>query len=324
METDPFTAALFAAARAVQYGACLLIFGVLAFDRLVVGSGPNPSEAVRTAWSRVATPLLSSAFAAALLSGVVWLGVNAINMSGLPPSEALRADVLRIVLTDTHFGKLWELRAGIGVVTLLICLPIYFRRGWPGTLVWAAVGCSGVLAATLAWAGHGLTGEPAQLHLTADAVHVLAGGLWPVGLLPFCLLLMGLRRWPEPERSASIAGLTRRFSVTSLVSVAVLLGSGIINTWVLVGTLPNLFGTPYGRVLLAKIAVFTLMLVFGAVNLMWLSPRLWAPPARELAARRLLRNVALELLLTNALMLLVGVLGLLPPAIGSMAGHHHH
>ena len=49
-----------------------------------------------------------------------------------------------------------------------------------------------------------------------------------------------------------------------IVSVATVLGSGIVNAWILVGSFDALIATPYGRLLMLKIALFAAMLVFAA------------------------------------------------------------
>ena len=60
----------------------------------------------------------------------------------------------------------------------------------------------------------------------------------------------------------------------AIASVAALLGTGIVNAWILVGSLHALLVTEYGRLLMLKLAVFAIMLAFAAVNRFWLTPRL--------------------------------------------------
>ena len=42
---------------------------------------------------------------------------------------------------------------------------------------------------------------------------------------------------------------TLRFSTLGILSVGTLLATGIVNSWYLVGSIPALTGTPYGRLL---------------------------------------------------------------------------
>lgn len=338
LDDTPLFTALFVATRAVHFGACLLLFGVPGFDRLIIASVIRSYPQIEAGWKRTARILLVISCPLALISGAIWLALNAINMSGLPPGEALRPDVLRVVLTDTHFGKLWEFRSSMWLWTTLILFASslmsiaprpfsYIRyRNWQA---WLALIASGVFTGSLAWAGHGLTGELATMHLYADAIHILICGFWPIGLLPLAMLLIQLYRLPDSAKWPAMAMLVRRFSAMSLFSVAVLVLTGIINTWALVGSVSNLFSSTYGLILLAKIVLFCGMLALGAMNLIHLKPRLSIDLADgistqgEIAARRLQKNVAIEVALAAGIFVLVGLLGMLPPAAHEMMHHHH-
>ena len=109
-----------------------------------------------------------------------------------------------------------------------------------------------------------------------------------------------------------------RFSILGMVSVAVLIVSGAVNTWILVGSVHALLVTDYGRLLLLKIAAFVVMIGFAAVNRLSLTPRL-ADGAKSggepgaLAALK--RNTRIEIALGLAIFAIVGVLGTLHPAI---------
>ena len=101
------------------------------------------------------------------------------------------------------------------------------------------------------------------------------------------------------------------------MSVTALLLSGVANAWYQVRGLDALFTTEYGRLLLAKLAIFAAMLALAAVNRWRLSPRVAADRA---ALRSLARNAMLETALGIAVIAIVGVLGITIPA---MHPHHH-
>jgi len=138
-------------------------------------------------------------------------------------------------------------------------------------------------------------------------------------LLPLVLVLRQLRRSSEAGRAHSIAALVRRFSAMSLGSVTLLALTGWVNAWFLVGSFSNLVEQTYGRWLLVKITFFAIAVAFGAVNLLRLKPRLLAestPPEKARAtAAQLQFNVQMELMLGTAIVVVVAVLGILPPAI---------
>jgi len=98
---------------------------------------------------------------------------------------------------------------------------------------------------------------------------------------------------------------------------------------------PALIGTDYGRLLLAKVALFLAMVGVAAINRLWLTPRLAltvtsprceaallheqaaneAPAAARTALRALARNSVMEAMLGLAILVIVGALGTTPPGL---------
>jgi copper resistance protein D len=301
--------------RALHFGACLLFFGMFAFRiftaRVFMQQQPEMAsywKARLRLFSLILLPLI-------LVSGAAWFALVAMNMSGQP----LQMDVLKIVWAQTQFGTVWEIRLAffliVSIASGLFCFskfPAWFQK----IMAWLLLVVSGCLLGSLAWAGHGQESSP--WHLFADVLHLLAAGIWPAGLLPLFLLLREPRGMGDPAHWLSLAALVRRFSVISLGAVSLLAITGFVNSWFLVGSFSNLVGQPYGRWLLAKIVLFALTLQIAAVNLLVLKPRL----AIEASQRRyagatvsLIRaNVRFELILGIVIVVIVAILGILPPA----------
>lgn len=309
------TGAWFIAARAAHFAACLLLFGLFAFDRLVVASiasGESEADDFWQArlrlWGAILPPVI-------LLSGAAWLAAVTMTMSGLPLGWSLHW-MMETVWTQTEFGTLWKIRlifcvcSAIGAASMFIKL----RPALRSFSAWLQLTSSAVLLGSLAWAGHGRQGP--SWHLWADVLHLLVAGLWPTGLLPFAMVLRRLRREPA-ARARLITALVSRFSALSLGSVALLVATGLINSLVLVGTVSSLFTEPYGRWLLFKIVLFCVAVAIGAVNLMRLKPRLLAeisPKDNAPMLARLQTNVHWELMFNAVIIVIVAVLGTLPPA----------
>ncbi|HTX21990.1 MAG TPA: CopD family protein [Candidatus Aquilonibacter sp.] len=296
--------------RAVHFGACLLFFGIFAFDRFTAASilADGKIEAATFWKSRVRAAgmiLLPVIF----ISGISWFILVAMTMSGEPP----QLEILKIVWTQTEFGTVWKWRLIIWLAVVVLFIFSQSRIPFHQTLAWLQLLFGGVLLGSLAWAGHGL--EDSHWHLLADILHLLVAGAWPTGLLPFALLLRKLRRTSEP----AIVPLVRRFSAMSLGSVALLTLTGWVNAWFLVGSFSNLFEQTYGRVLLLKIALFIFAVAIGAVNLLRLKPRLSTGNSQTqifgLTAAQLQFNVQMELSLGTAIVIVVAILGILPPAV---------
>jgi putative copper resistance protein D len=300
------------AVRAIHFGATALTAGTVVFRTVVAKPALDAEPAaklVRTQTLRVAWIGL----AVTALSGVVWLLLQTVSMSGLPVGEAMTGRVLWTVLSQTQFGLVEQIRSLLAIV-LAVCLAI--QRPWTDWLGFAAaLG----LTAAIAWTGHaGSTlGAIGDLHVTADALHLLAAAAWIGGLVPLVLLLAAVRRHPTVAWTSQARDVTRRFSTLGTVSVATLMASGIVNAWILVGSVHGLLVTEYGRLLMLKLGVFAIMLVFAAMNRFWLTPRLAlsaASGAQLDALRQLTRNSTIEIGLGLAIFAIVGMLGTLHPA----------
>jgi putative copper export protein/mono/diheme cytochrome c family protein len=318
-------------ARFFHFTAVIILTGVFAFERLVCDpafrqSGAPVASAAglhrRLGW------LAGASLALAIGSGAAWLVAVAAGMSGKPLGLALSQGAVRIVLTRTQFGEDWQLRFALAMA-LGFCLLVHEGRRWRTSEVigWTALLLAAAMLASLAWAGHGAStpGLAGDLHLAADFCHLLAAGLWLGTLPPLILLLAEARRSLDANWATAAATATRRYSTLAIVSVMVLLAAGAVNTWFLAGTLPALVGTEYGRLLLAKIGLFITMLVFAAVNLLRLTPRLANPadhPDNVIwrTVARLQGNARIETALGLGVLAIVGALGTLPPGLHSEPG----
>jgi Copper resistance protein D len=100
--------------------------------------------------------------------------------------------------------------------------------------------------------------------------HDHGGNLGRRGLLPLLIFIRPSVLMSATERYR----LVRRFSLLATWAVALLIASGIVNTWYMTEGMRHLFGTEYGSLVLAKIALLVIMLGFASVNRFWLTPRL--------------------------------------------------
>jgi putative copper resistance protein D len=301
------------AVRGIHFGATAITAGTVIFRTVVAKPALHTEPAAKLA----RTQMLCVAWiglAVTALSGVIWLLLEAVSMSGLPFGEAMTAHVLWTVLGQTQFGLVIEIR-GLLAIVLAVCLA-YRRVPWTDWLAFvAALG----LTAAIAWAGHaGSTlGAIGNLHVAADALHLLAAAAWIGGLVPLVLLLAAVGRHPTVASASQARDATRRFSTLGAASVSTLAASGIVNAWFLVGSVHALLVTEYGQLLMLKLGVFAIMLVFAAVNRFWLTPQLCLSAANgpQLGAlRQLTRNSTIEIGLGLAIFAIVGMLGTLHPA----------
>ena len=289
--------------RAAHYAAMLLTAGGLVFWAFVV-----PASRVQVVASRYRIPMISGAILA-LLSAVLWLGGEAAALPA-PPGAATPGLALRAlnILGGTSFGHAWIVRflLLLALVVVVLPRPTRARLGAAALLGLAAT-------ATLAFAGHAAAGD--SLRRSADMLHLVLAALWLGGLLPLAALLRAASRNASARAFPDARVVTERFSNLGVASVGWLLATGLVNAWALVGSIPGLVGTLYGRLLCAKLFLFLCMVGIAAVNRQVLTPALeGAETKSRTAARRLARNALIETTLGLLILLDVGVLGISVPA----------
>lgn len=281
----------------VHFASAMLLFGGSTMGAMFRRNGYGWTAALDARLSRFLIP----AALIALLSAGGWLLLAGAEMSG-PWADAIRPHIVRIVLVDTEFGHAWLGRLPLALAILLIA--------WRTRRASAALaGLSAVLLGSLAMTGHAVmnTGLLGVAHELNQVVHLLAAGTWLGGLLPLALLL-AMSGTPGTNGSGRIGAL-RWFSDVATIAVVWVLGSGIVNAWMLVGM--PLDDSDYQLTLLVKLALVGAIVTVALINRLIVLPPL---AAGDYAAQlRMERNVKLEILLGALVVAAATVLGNLPP-----------
>ncbi|HEY4405709.1 MAG TPA: copper homeostasis membrane protein CopD [Xanthobacteraceae bacterium] len=312
--------------RVIHFAATMMVTGGVFFHAFVAEPAFQTVDDTRVA-ARVRFRLALIGWivlAVTVLSGGAWLVLQTEQMSELSLGQVLQQDALWTVLSETDFGYAWMVR-------LVMAGLLAAMLSWRGPAPWreslrlsAAVAASAGLVGTLAWAGHGAAGSDIEgaVHLAADILHLIAAAAWGGALIPLALLLHTARRDPVESSAVIARKAVLRFSPLGILSVGTLVATGAVNTWVLAGSVQALIGTDYGRLLLVKVALFLVMLSFGAVNRLWLTPHL-APvasaSATAAALRQIERNSMIEAGLAAIIIAIVALLGTLPPGLEDQA-----
>ncbi len=294
--------AAFDASRFLHFSGALWLFGAAVFP-LYTRSVAHHVEAMR----RLRATLFLAALAA-LLGGIAWFVFAAAEMAGDFASLASPA-TWNAIFGATDFGPLWASR-----LVLIVLIAVFLRR-WPASYARNLVsGLSALVLASLAGTGHARTTEGWQgaLHMTSDALHLIAAGAWLGGLVGLAILIA---RGPRGDAAQALA----QFSGVGYAAVAVLVASGSINGWFLVGSIDGLIYSRYGQLLLLKLALFAGMLAHAGLNRFRLVPALLreSGDGASAALPKLRRNVLAEQLLGTAVIVAVSVLGTMPTPTGS-------
>ncbi len=295
-------------ARLAQFASAMILFGSPLF--FVYGlPAKGPGAAVGMPWPR---PFLLGAAVLLAVAAVVSLCAQTAVMSG-STADAFNPEALAEVLTDTQFGLWTAIRLVLAVLAApLLTVGQLSRALW---LVLAGLGAGA--AASFAWTGHGAIGDGADrwAHLVGDILHLLAAAVWLGALAVLTILFVRARGETPAGLHRALAG----FSGVGSGVVAVLLVTGLLNSWFLIGPshIAEIGRSAYGLLVLAKVALFAAMLALAAANRFRSTPRLGAvlradrPFDDALAVLR--RSVLLETFIGAAVLLLVAVLGTLAP-----------
>ncbi|AXV98166.1 copper resistance protein CopD (plasmid) [Ralstonia solanacearum] len=298
------------ALRFALYLDLMLVFGVALFGLRALRPEERASAIARR-YVRVVAVSVAVGIVLSLWSAVVM----AKAMTGAAEYAELTGHVFGMILGATAFGLAWAVR----MAALVACLPAALALRRCPTARFAVLAALGATAlATLTWAGHGAMDQGARgvLHAATDIAHLLAAGAW-VGALVAFVLLASAGQMRAPGAAAGLSGVSSGFAGLGTLIVATLAVTGAANYLLIVGPpVEGLFTTVYGGLLLAKLAVFALMLGLAAANRFRLSPRLAAAvrsgdPAGAVSALR--ASLIAEACLGGLILGLVAWLGVLSP-----------
>ncbi len=241
---------------------------------------PGPRRLLWTGWGVT----LGASVALLLLQGPYGGG------QGL--SALARWDPLSTTLHG-RYGHLVLLR----ILALLLAVPLLrtITAGHRRSLLELA-GLALVAAVTQSAAGHAGVGDDAWLATASLTLHLLGVAAWVGGLAVLVIFLRSTsRRGPadgrqppdgievSAARADELAEVLPRWSRIAMMAIAVIVLTGVYQTWREVGSLPALDATTYGRLLLVKLWFVAMMLGFGWLGHKWVA-RHHRPAPTALAA----------------------------------------
>jgi len=292
----------YVAIRAVLSTALVGLLGILSMHLVVLPRArrgalrgtPEPVDAVE----RAMLPYPRALLWIMLTATVARLAAQHAAFFGA--DESWSRSTLRALLVDSPWGRGWWL--ALAAIALGFLGASRIRRvrslGWTA-LTMAAV----VMAASMAMSGHAAVSTMATIN---HALHVIGAGGW-IGTLAALMLIAvpAVRRSAGGHRDEQIAAMIRAFSASALGFGGILAVSGTIGAWRNVETGAGLFNSPYGRVLLVKLALLSVAAGTGAYNWRRVLPSLGRNPS---STARVRRSAAVELVAALAILLVTAVL----------------
>ena len=291
--------------RWLQYSGAVVLLGLPLFLLYSFRGGDGPN----LVWAR--STLIFAATVVAVGSLAALVAQTAVMAGSL--SEALKPASLSFMVTGMALGMALVARAVLAGLALLAIVALK-----PGRLLWTLLAAVGVIvSASFAWTGHGAAtvGPGGLWHLTAAIIHAVSAPLWLGALVALTVLLLRRTKPDDPAIHRALRG----FAGVGTLAVALLVLSGLGNSWFMIGParIAGLGTSLYGQLLITKLALFGLMLTLAASNRFRLTPALGsalqASEPSAAAIRDLRRSLLLETGLGLALLAVVAAMGTLPP-----------
>ena len=158
---------------------------------------------------------------------------------------------LGFFFTDISLGQAWLITTLMAALVTVLCFAVTNQTA----LFFVGLAAAGTLV-PMALQGHsaGIAGH--AMAITSLGLHIVFVSAWLGGLL----VIIVLRKYIDPERLPVIVA---RYSTIALVAFIVVVVSGVANAVVRLGTWQDLFNTPYGVLILVKVALLVVLGVFG-------------------------------------------------------------
>jgi copper transport protein len=270
----------------------------------------SESEAAfdETLWERLARLALIGLGLASILGLLVQAGQAAGSEIAAPWSPATGQ-----ILFSTRYGVLWLARFVLLLILVTTLLEMKSRRAR-----WLSFGISLLLLLTISLGSHAAAEPKPVWPVLGDWIHLVAASIWVGGLTHFVAGIWTVRRLSPATRTHLTSELIPRFSILALLSVNVIILSGIYSAYLRIGSLEAFVNSLYGQALIVKILIALPMVALGAINLLVITPRIKRESIQANAPARVadrFRGIVLtEISLGVALVLSVSVFTSIPPA----------
>jgi putative copper resistance protein D len=236
--------------------------------------------------------------------------IAAIAALGLVAAEAINVTLQLAILTSTLDLPLTGIiTANFAVAGLLkaaaaLALAVLLLRDAPAAALLAAAAVE-LVGATLTTHAEARLDNNALL-LAVEFLHQLGAAIWVGGIPCFVMALARLKD------GTALRLVGARFSRLSMAGVAAILASGLTMTWFYIGSFQAFYGTAYGVMVGAKIAMFLMLLALGAANF-GVTERLRRDPATPIL--RLRRFAEVEIGIGITIFFCAASLTSVPPGI---------
>lgn len=315
---------LYVLVRWLQFIGLLLAIGAVSFHAFVLAfirRDPHSlAQADAPAMLTVVEARAASigCIAATLLAVTLLLRLAAQGYAMHGPMVTVHPSLMLPMLGSTMWGRGWLLQvAGVACAAIGFVGARKARGGIDtrpdtpalghGHLWWRLAALGAVLLAFSPGLSSHASSSPKlrSLAMLADGLHVLGASSW-LGTLAI-LLFAGVSVAATRKSHSSgecVRDMINAFSPVALVSAGLATTTGVFAAWLHVGTVPNLWGSRYGLILLTKLTILGIVSITGFYNWRFVKPRLGTADA----TMHLRRSARVEVAVAILVLLVTSVL----------------
>lgn len=222
---------------------------------LVVGAFLVP-ETTRTSRRETLAQVAGGAAIVWFLAGVGRMLTDFASLAGIPLTDGTYLSQLTAFVWELDSTRTAVISSAI-VAVVAVAAPLARTKG---ALAWAAAG-SVLALLPLALSGHSAASLDHMSGVNALAFHLVSATVWIGGLVALLVVRPSLRP-PQGAGGSHLAVTTRRYSSIAAWCFALLVGSGLLATWINIGGLGGL-DSRYGVLLILKAVAAIILGVIG-------------------------------------------------------------
>ncbi|NEE03798.1 cytochrome c oxidase assembly protein [Phytoactinopolyspora halotolerans] len=234
--------------RAVLDGASAVTIGLLGLATVLPPErGQLGGDALR---------VLRAATWGALVWAVAAAAVHLLTLSdliGQPLLEALGGEGFRSYTASVEQGQAY---AAVVVLALAMIPATRLTLGHGGSIALLCLGLATLVPPALV--GHSSSGDYHHSATTSILIHLVAMALWVGGLVAVA--------WYAAQQGRELRRVARVYSSVALGCFVLIAASGVLNAWVRMSSLTELFSTEYGWLLMGKVVALAALGCFGYLH----------------------------------------------------------
>ena len=258
-------------------------------------------------------------FAAAMVSYVAVLWLEAASMAEVPVAEAFPA--VQSAITATHYGYAWMLGAAALIVAWFATAVRPGAVGFGPASVLRLAALALFLYSRSIVSHAGAAGDFTWA-VAVDWVHLVLVSAWVGEVIVAGLII--LRREPAAgqQNRVDCARYVEALSTSATIALVGIFITGILSAWRGLGSPDQVFGNPYGTMLLIKVGLVLCAAALGGMNRFVVMPALLAQlrgtgaPA-PVATRRFAFVLQVEAVILLAVIVAAAILSSTPPPTAS-------